>query len=177
MSSREKEALGLTLETPDKIFGVCADGQRGMLLKLKEVNIVNLFNLIHLCADTTWEEMPRWQHTGLKVLTETDIHGGGIVWSSETLQLYSLAHFLLCQVCGQTLSCQWVLPSAGYYWWLSLPTPNIIAPLFACHSHFPCLIFLHQAFSSLLIARFCYSLFNSSTRMELPCTGLIRVYC
>lgn len=59
MSSREKEALGLTLETPDKIFGVCADGQRGMLLKLKQVNIVNLFNLIHLCADTTWEEMPK----------------------------------------------------------------------------------------------------------------------
>lgn len=59
MSSREKEALRLTLETQYKSFGVCTDGQRGMLLKVKEVNIVNLFNLIHLCADTTWEEIPK----------------------------------------------------------------------------------------------------------------------
>lgn len=59
MSSREEEALGLTLETQDKIFGVCTDGQRGLLLKLKEVNVVNLFSLIHLCTDTTWEEMPK----------------------------------------------------------------------------------------------------------------------
>ena len=178
MSSREEEALGLTLETQYKIFGVCTDGQRGMLLKLKEVNIVNLFNLIHLCADTTWEEILKWQHTGLKFLTKTDIHGGGIVWSSETLLFLLSGSF-------SPLSVLWsdtVLSVRPAFCRLlqrafSTHAQHVTAPLFACHSHFPCLIFPHRAFSSLLIAHFCYSLFISSTRMELPCTGLIRVYC
>lgn len=163
LSSREKEAPGLTLETQYKIFGVCTDRQRGMLLKLKGVNIVNLFNLIHLCADATWEEMPTWQHTGLKFFAETDIHGGGIVWSSETLLFLLSGSFSpLSGLWSDTVLsvrpafCRLLLRA------FSTHAQHVTAPLFAYHSHSPCIIFLQRAFSSLLIAHFCYSLFNPS---------------